>query len=353
MQNIFTRIVDAETNPLDLGTAINIYCDSNRFVVRLLSANDKVDLSSCFDQEDILTSDSIKSQNIKVKINNVAYYITDELIFDLQKESQHFLKPLSNYLILLQNNKLELVNFQLETAFSHYRVPQYIRYKSDRSQCICLAQIYSINAKDSFDKCCKSITRFNNVPLITNLIDDNAIIENTKQVVNNDYSSNGTSGRNRLQAYLTLEPLSESVKAEDKVLVKVSCMRNGEVQTNANFTVCLEAVDGYLPHSRVRLENGTATFAVYAMLLDAGESIRVKAGLHHYRGMAECVIPVVANDKAVEIRNYVTQEELQTAIVIAKNEAIASAQQNFELLYSKLKDKLYELQQELYDRTSA
>ena len=89
------------------------------------------------------------------------------------------------------------------------------------------------------------------------------------------------------------------------------------------------------------------------MLLDAGESIRIKAGLHHYRGMAECVIPVVANDKAVEIRNYVTQEELQTAILIAKNDAIASAQQNFELLYNKLKDKLYELQQELYDRTSA
>lgn len=356
MQNIFTRVLDVENSPLELGTAVNIVSDSTKFVVRLLKANDKVSATlDCFTEEDLLLTDSLASEDIRFKINDAVYHVVDELIFELSTASRHFLKPLSNYLVLLQNNRLELVNFQLETAFSHYRVPQYIKQKSLSSQCVCLAQIYNINANDSFDKCCKSITRFSNVPLITNLIDGSSIVENTAQVINDNYTNSGTSGRNRLQAYLKLEPLSESVKPDDKVLFKVSCLRNGQIQDHANFTVCLEAIDGYLPHTRVRLENGIATFTAYALHLNPGESIRVKVGLHHYRGIAECIIPVIANSNEQNCTEctYVTSEELNTVIANASSKIAESVLNEISITHEKIKSKLYELQQELYDRTSS
>lgn len=356
MQNIFTRVLDVENSPLALGTAVNIVSDSNKFVVRLLRANDKAAVAAdCFTEKDLLSTDSLALEDIRFKINDIAYYVVDELIFDLSVVSRHFLKPLSNYLILLHNNKLELVNFQLETAFSHYRVPQYIKQRSFSSQCVCLAQIYSVNANDSFDKCCKSITRFSNVPLITNLIDDFSIVENTTQIINDNYTNNGTSGRNRLQAYLKLESTSESIQPDGKALLKVTCLRNGQLQDHANFTVCLEAVDGYLPHTRAHLENGVATFAVYALHLSPGESVRVKVGLHHYRGIAECTVPVIANsnEQSHTDNTYITSEELNTIIASASDKITESVLNEISITHEKIKNKLYELQQELYDRTSS
>lgn len=55
--------------------------------------------------------------------------------------------------------------------------------------------------------------------------------------------------------------------------------------------VYLEVTAGYLPKQRIEV-NGSATCKVYALGLDAGDSIKLKAGFRFYSGKAEALIKV-------------------------------------------------------------
>ena len=58
--------------------------------------------------------------------------------------------------------------------------------------------------------------------------------------------------------------------------------------------VYLESTGGYLPHRRVRVENGAGSFRITALGLEPGERFRIKAGYRHFSGVAEAEIAVVA-----------------------------------------------------------
>lgn len=56
----------------------------------------------------------------------------------------------------------------------------------------------------------------------------------------------------------------------------------------------LEAVNGYLPKNRIQLdENGCGTFRFYALHLEPGDTMRVKAGFRYQVGMADLEFKVV------------------------------------------------------------
>lgn len=66
----------------------------------------------------------------------------------------------------------------------------------------------------------------------------------------------------------------------------------GVLQDDVTAMVYLEAVSGYLPKTRLEV-TGQTTFRVMALGLDAGDSIRVKAGFRHFPGAADLTISVV------------------------------------------------------------
>lgn len=68
--------------------------------------------------------------------------------------------------------------------------------------------------------------------------------------------------------------------------------KDGAVIADAACELPLEVVSGYLPKARVAIVNGGGTFKVMALGLEAGEAVRVKAGLGLFTGLADISIPV-------------------------------------------------------------
>jgi hypothetical protein len=69
----------------------------------------------------------------------------------------------------------------------------------------------------------------------------------------------------------------------------------GKPYRDGRATVYLEAVSGYLPHTRVDLnEAGEGSFRVMALGLEDGDLLRIKAGFRNFSGMAEYVAEVEA-----------------------------------------------------------
>jgi len=58
--------------------------------------------------------------------------------------------------------------------------------------------------------------------------------------------------------------------------------------------IFLEATGGYLPHRRVQAEAGAGSFRFVALGLEAGDTVRLKAGFRHFSGVAEAEIAVAA-----------------------------------------------------------
>ncbi len=68
--------------------------------------------------------------------------------------------------------------------------------------------------------------------------------------------------------------------------------KTGTVIADAACELPLEAVSGYLPKARVVIANGSGSFRVMALGLEAGDTVRVKAGLGLFTGLADISIPV-------------------------------------------------------------
>lgn len=67
---------------------------------------------------------------------------------------------------------------------------------------------------------------------------------------------------------------------------------DGSPNETCGSEVRIEMVSGYAPHTRVRLVGGVARVKVMALGLDAGESMRVKAGWRYFPGLAETTLRV-------------------------------------------------------------
>lgn len=85
-----------------------------------------------------------------------------------------------------------------------------------------------------------------------------------------------------------------TVTAQDTATVTVECrMPSGELRMDCSSEVFLESVVGVLPKTRVRLINGVGSFRVLTTGLDAGDTVRVKAGWRYVPGLGEVSIPVI------------------------------------------------------------
>lgn len=87
-----------------------------------------------------------------------------------------------------------------------------------------------------------------------------------------------------------LAPLNLSAGAVGEIALQVRS--NGDLMT-APCTIHLDAVAGYLPHRRVVVSNGEASFRFHALGLQPGEQTRIKAGWKYWPGAAEAEIAIV------------------------------------------------------------
>lgn len=307
--NKLSRLVQVDAaNLKNIFQYINYAVSENSLVVRLLKNSSLVSNSVDFESNKLFTTESILSNQyvqysgLTTKYNGKQVEVIAEAVFDYNKYPDEAKRPLGNFLIYLYNDRLVIDNYQLHTNTTHYRTNDYI--KALDGIAFCLAQIYFVNPSDKVSNSSLSLVKFkDSIETISNIDFSKFLIEDSS--VSADHSS----PRSRFQPKLVLTPLASSVYEDQDVQIKVECILNNELCTDANFSIIIDAVDGYAAHKRVQLNNGEATFSVNALKLKAGSNLRVKVGLNHYSGLAECIIPVIANETQPE-ENVKTKEEL-------------------------------------------
>lgn len=315
-----SRLVSSNTILADICSHINYVCKGNVFVVRLL--RESAQKTANFLEDSLYEVDRLLPSNFLLQLSPVTVSfkgkmldVIGECIFDTQQYHEHALRPLSNYLIYIENDSIRVSNYQLETSVTHYRVPEYLKSKGNRT--ICLAQIYTVNADDVLEDCAKSFFEFPDVEIISNIDMSSCIKEDSTTVASKKYS-----GRRALQPRLKLTALSDFIEENGSAQLKVQCLLDEELETSAKFTVNIEPVDGYVPHRRVTLHSGEATFTAYALHLKAGESLRIKVGLPFYSGLAECTIPVTASTAVKQESSSYKSDELLIAELNAASKNI-------------------------------
>ena len=100
-------------------------------------------------------------------------------------------------------------------------------------------------------------------------------------------------GRKALPSLRLDAPARIAPEGSATVALKLVDSRGRRV-SDARCEVYLEATGGYLPQRRVQVDNGTGAFRFMALGLEAGESVRLKAGFRHFSGVAEAGIAVVS-----------------------------------------------------------
>lgn len=82
----------------------------------------------------------------------------------------------------------------------------------------------------------------------------------------------------------------DNVPAGETIVMTVRLlMDDGSVYAGLT-DVYLETINGYLPKPRVRVGGETVTFKVMPLGLDAGDTVRVKAGFRYFSGAREHVV---------------------------------------------------------------
>ena len=105
-------------------------------------------------------------------------------------------------------------------------------------------------------------------------------------------NKDGISSRFLQLSYLLEAP--KSVAPNEKFTVKVTALDgNGAQATEVNYDgYVVEAVDGYVPHRRCSLREGSGTFQAIALGLEDGEKMRLKFGRKYGTGLGECIVAI-------------------------------------------------------------
>lgn len=95
--------------------------------------------------------------------------------------------------------------------------------------------------------------------------------------------------------FVRLSAETQEVKADQDIEVRLDLIKefDNTLIRDKNPVVYLEAVNGYLPKTRVVPVDGSVRFKYRALGLEPGDTMRVKAGFHRFTGMSELEFKVV------------------------------------------------------------
>lgn len=107
-----------------------------------------------------------------------------------------------------------------------------------------------------------------------------------ESVVDSEYSTSGLVREMVIFPGLSVSaPDSVQAGSDAEFVVQVTDANGSPVQKDV--TLYLESVNGFLPKSRVQTVNGQATVKVVTTGLDAGDTVRLKAGFKFFGGAAD------------------------------------------------------------------
>lgn len=156
-----------------------------------------------------------------------------------------------------------------------------------------ICQIWCRNCNDKITETAKSICIDTKGILFTN-IDLSHADECTADFVNNTPGASAYLNIN----FQLIGPKSVTPNQIFECGVRVIEDLDAKLATDVTGDFVVECVDGYAPHKRVHVENGVGKFQACALMLQPGETMRIKIGTKTYSSRAEIIIPVVQDDSS-------------------------------------------------------
>lgn len=169
-------------------------------------------------------------------------------------------------------------NRYIETIGNKARTPRYLQLKRIN----CTLQIYVPFATCDFTSCSFSIALHPDYGMIGNLGPGSKVT-----------LADVLKGAPGAFPNLVISGPVEVTAGESAVLTLSLKTSRGTLIRDAAPQVYLEQTAGYLPKRRLVPQDGKAQFKVTALGLEAGDSIKVKAGFRHYGGLADHSLQVI------------------------------------------------------------
>ena len=280
---------------------LNVFLTADKLTVRVLSECSSIMINDktlhYTDTSTLLTHDEL---DISVKdnavdkvwvINSKKYFIRCEQSISLK--SIPIWKPFNEIIIsgnfnrnfpyiksndLVYNDRYSLTYFTKDDEWaSNYTANTFL---------IPFARFVVQHPEDTFDTCNFILKCRKNV--ITN-IDFDAVFEDETVTTNIDPSIEQWMISQRAK-YEIIGP--DTIAENQMVTLTVNVRVNGEL-IDFDHEVRLENLDGYLPHRRLVLKNGTGTFNIRALGLNSGETMRVKINDGFFTSRAEKILTVI------------------------------------------------------------
>ncbi len=234
--------------------------------------------------------DTEKHVDCFINLNNQMYKIVAAGVFDLNyRVHKYWWTPGSNILFnvtphLIANKTVEVVQKGAMTMCTKENSAEYGHRVCEQTIC----QIWCRNTNDKITETAKSIVcPIPNGQIFTN-IDLSRADECSADFVNNTEGSSG---------YLNITtkmfgPASVKPNEVFNVEVRVFADLDQHLAEDVTGNFIVEAVDGYIPHRRVHVQNGIGRFKACALMLQSGETMRIKLGTKTTSSRDEIIISV-------------------------------------------------------------
>lgn len=170
------------------------------------------------------------------------------------------------------------------TYFTRRNTAELIRYLGGTW----IFDLWVRNPEAAVTECARSVTTAPGTAFITNLASLGEPWHYT------DVMKGGASKWLNLAYRLTAEKKTVSEDARIDFTFEVLDGRTGIRAEDVNYDdYRIEAVDGYVPHTRLTVKKGIGRFRAYALCLNKGETLRVKINKSFQSDLAEAIVPVV------------------------------------------------------------
>lgn len=282
---------------------INYAVDDKRFVVRVLEPVESLDSATAqalmkkpANGTPLLLSTSklaydnvmMSRGDIKVTfdVEGVRHFVAIEIIFDREKSFiANSWETMANFAFVIKDGVGEVVDTQKESFITRFRTGHNAQYKKQMT----LAQIFCRDKTDRLVDCAKSLTTrpdgitITDIPLPEEKTDPRIVTE--------------VRGSSRYLNILPMLTAPKTCKPNELVEVQVQFCVGGTTEkvSGINYDgLIVEAVDGYVPHRRVKIRDGKGSFKARALDLVEGDEMRIKVRTKFYTDKGQCIIKVTS-----------------------------------------------------------
>ncbi len=285
------RIIPAPNFCFD---ASYFYQDKDRFAVRVLNEYTEAPLGQkIYSESTLKTAKPLADRSMDTclsiarerlyKINGKLYYIAAENVFNRKGYPwRKYWKPSANiffYIAMRGDRTMHIAETSMLTSVNKLHT----NIHAQQEGFVVVAQIFCRSPEDTIPEVCKSLTGkpdhiFGNIDI------SKAIVQPPEKV--------NVIGASRYLNLSYVMTAPKTVKPNETFVVKVQAMSgDGKEKAIVNFdNFNIDAVDGYVPHTRVALKNGYGEFRAMALGLQDGETMRLKFNRNHLTGMGECTV---------------------------------------------------------------